>query len=109
MRRVVVLPAPLRPTSPMRSPGCTRRSGPSGESRMRAPARTSRSVAAITFALLGSGSVQGRTGLLVVGEDRRPLLSARRNRFFEVGGEQTHEKLPQALGLHVPLQAGGLK
>ena len=44
-RRVVVLPAPLRPTRPMRSPGWTRRVAP--DSRMREPARSSRSVAVI--------------------------------------------------------------
>src|SRR5271167_2783636 len=100
MRNVVVLPAPLRPTSPMRSPGCTRRSGPSGESKMRAPARTSRSVAVITIALL--------CWLLVVREHRRALLCARGNRFFEVRGEQTDVKLSQAFGLHVPFQATGV-
>ena len=47
--------------------------------------------------------------LLVVGEDRRPLLGARRDRFFEVAGEQTDEELSQALGLHVPLQASGVQ
>ena len=50
MRMVVVLPAPLRPTSPIRSPGCTRSAAPSVESSVRAPARTSRSVAVITRA-----------------------------------------------------------
>src|SRR5208283_2047841 len=102
MRSVVVLPAPLRPTSPMRSPGCMRRSGPSGESRMRAPARTSRSVAVITFALLACE-------LFVVGEHCRSAFCARGNRFFEVGGEQANEKLSQALGLHVPFQATGVQ
>src|SRR5215208_3628721 len=99
MRMVVVLPAPLRPTSPIRSPGCTRNAAPSVDSSVRAPARTSRSVAVITLLLLC---------LLVVGEDRRPLLDARRDRFFEVAGEQTDEELAQALGLHVPLQASGV-
>src|SRR6478735_3426574 len=49
MRMVVVLPAPFRPTSPMRSPGSTRSAGPSADSSVRAPARTSRSVAVITL------------------------------------------------------------
>ena len=47
--------------------------------------------------------------LLVVGEDRGPLLGARRDRFFEVGGEQTDEELSKAFGLHVPLQATGIQ
>src|SRR5271168_3644527 len=102
MRRVVVLPAPLRPTSPIRSPGWIRRSGPSGESKMRAPARTSRSVAVITIALLSYP-------LFVVCERRRALLCARGNRFFEVSGEQTDVKLSQAFGLHVPFQATGVQ
>src|SRR5271156_5320176 len=122
MRRVVVFPAPLRPTSPMRSPGCIRRAGPSAESNVRAPARTSRSVAVITVTLLShlSGSFSGHAGLhrrrtgsvaelLIVGEHRRPFLGARGNSLFEVGGEQTNEELPQALGLHVPLQASGVQ
>ena len=46
---VVVLPAPLRPTNPMRSPGCTRSAWPSVDNSVRAPARTSRSVAVITL------------------------------------------------------------
>ncbi len=51
----VVLPAPLRPTSPIRSPCCTRRVAP--DSRMRDPARSSRSVAVIKEELQeGSGS-----------------------------------------------------
>src|SRR4051812_17372903 len=91
-RMVVVLPAPLRPTSPMRSPGCTRSAAPSVDSSVRAPARTSRSVAVITLPL----------PLLVVCENRRPLLGARRDCFFEVAGEQTDEELSQALGLHMP-------
>src|SRR5215212_8956637 len=101
MRMVVVLPAPLRPTRPMRSPGCTRSAAPSVDSSVRAPARTSRSVAVITPLVL--------LCLLVVGEDRRPLLGARRDRFFEVAGEQTDEELSQALGLHVPFQASGVQ
>ena len=44
-RIVVVLPAPLRPTRPIRSPGCTR--SVASDSRMRDPARSSRSVAVI--------------------------------------------------------------
>ena len=47
--------------------------------------------------------------LLVVSEDRGALLGARGDRFLEVGGEQTHEELSQALGLHVPLQASGVQ
>jgi hypothetical protein len=46
--------------------------------------------------------------LFVVGEYRRPSFCARGNRFFEVGGEQTDEKLSQAFGLHVPFQATGV-
>src|SRR5215211_3498763 len=84
MRIVVVLPAPLRPTSPMRSPGCTRSAGPGADSSVRAPARTSRSVAVITRVLLGLG------GRAVVGEDGRAVLRARRDGFLEVLGEQTH-------------------
>ena len=49
MRMVVVLPAPLRPTSPMRSPGWIRRWLPGAVTRVRTPARTSRSVAVITL------------------------------------------------------------
>ena len=112
MRMVVVLPAPFRPTNPMRSPGCTRRSGPSGESRMRAPARTSRSVAVITIALLampwlmsGSSWWPHRRRTSSVGA----AFGACRNRFLEVGGEQTDEKLSQALGLHMPFQATGVQ
>src|SRR4051812_17098533 len=101
MRMVVVLPAPLRPTSPIRSPGWTRNAAPSVDSSVRAPARTSRSVAVITPLLL--------LCLLVVGEDRRALLRACRDRFFEVAGEQTHEQLSKALGLHVPFQASGVQ
>src|SRR3954453_10684816 len=99
IRMVVVLPAPLRPTSPMRSPGCTRSAAPSVDSSVRAPARTSRSVAVITLPL----------PLLVVCENRRPLLGARRDCFFEVAGEQTDEELSQALGLHMPFQASGVQ
>ena len=51
---LVVLPAPLRPTSPIRSPLPTRRV--SGSSRMRAPARNSRSVAVI----MQNSSAMGR-------------------------------------------------
>src|SRR5579875_3147364 len=103
MRKVVVLPAPLRPTSPMRSPGCTRNVGPSAESRMRAPARTSRSVAVITICLLTTGRLQ------VVSEHRGPFFRPRGNRFLEVGGEQTNEQLSKAFGLHVPFQASGVQ
>src|SRR3954468_18060576 len=99
MRMVVVLPAPLRPTSPMRSPGWTRSAAPSVDSSVRAPARTSRSVAVITLQL----------PLLVVGEDRRPFFGARCDGFFEVGGEQTHEELSQAFGLHVHFQASSVQ
>src|SRR5579875_4119879 len=102
MRRVVVLPAPLRPTSPMRSPGCTRSAAPSAKSSVRAPARTSRSDAVIT----GSPPL-GR--LLVVGEHRWALLGARGDRLLEIGGEQTNEKLSQAFGLHVPFQVSGVQ
>src|SRR3982074_1253771 len=102
MRMVVVLPAPLRPTSPMRSPGWTRSAAPSVESSVRAPARTSRSVAVIRLHSYWSS-------LLVVCEDRGPRLGARGDRFFEVGGEQAHEELSQALGLHVPLQTSGVQ
>src|SRR3954470_19721446 len=49
--RVVVWPAPLRPTSPMRSPGCTRRLA--SLMRMRAPARSSRPVVVITDPRVG--------------------------------------------------------
>src|SRR5215475_5436216 len=102
MRMVVVLPAPLRPTRPMRSPDCTRNAAPSVESSVRAPAQTSRSVAVIT--LLLPCVLPGSPGrLLVVCEDRRSPLGTRRDRFFEVAGEQTDEELSQALGLHVPL------
>src|SRR5690606_23519438 len=45
-RRVLVLPAPLRPTNPIRSPGCTRSVAP--DSRIRLPARSSNPVAEIT-------------------------------------------------------------
>src|SRR3954466_15272655 len=55
VRRVVVLPAPLRPTRPIRSPGCTRRVV--GSSRMRAPARSSRSVAVIMVGFRLSGGL----------------------------------------------------
>ena len=88
---VVVLPAPLRPTRPMRSPGWTRRAGPSASSSVRAPARTSRSVAVIT-----------RRTSLIVGKDRGAPLGTRGDRFFEVSGEQAHIELPEALGLHMP-------
>src|SRR5690349_6097023 len=101
IRMVVVLPAPLRPTSPIRSPGCTRSAAPSMDSSVRAPARTSRSVAVITGA--------APAYLLVVGENRWPLLGARGDGFFEVAGEQTDEELSQALGLHVPFQASGVQ
>ena len=104
---VVVLPAPLRPTRPMRSPGCTRSAGPSADSSVRAPARTSRSVAVITLTLLIVDVLT--VGYFVVGEDRGPLLRARGDRFFEVGGEQAHVELAQAFGLHVPLQASGVQ
>src|SRR3954452_10665197 len=50
--RVVVFPAPLRPTRPMRSPGCTRRVA--SLSRMRAPARSSRPVVVITDPRVGA-------------------------------------------------------
>src|SRR3954454_19234324 len=50
--RVVVLPAPLRPTRPMRSPGCTRRVA--SLMRMRAPARSWRPVVVITDPRIGA-------------------------------------------------------
>src|SRR5687768_9410080 len=101
MRMVVVLPAPLRPTRPMRSPGWMRSAEPSVDSSVRAPARTSRSVAVIT--LLTYPSVYSSSLLLVtssrllelalVGEDRGSFLGARSDRLLEVGGEQTHVEL----------------
>src|SRR5688572_18293928 len=98
---VVVLPAPFRPTRPIRSPGCTRSAAPSAKSSVRAPARTSRSVAVITL--------RSPWFLFIVGEDRGTLLRARCNRFFEIGGEQSDEELSQAFGLHMCLQATGVK
>src|ERR1700749_4576956 len=71
---------------------------------MRAPARTSRSVAVITIALLLHG-----WSLLVVGEHRWSAFCARGNRFFEVGGEQSDEKLSQAFGLHMSFQTTGVQ
>src|SRR5215211_611181 len=123
MRMVVVLPAPLRPTSPMRSPGCTRSAGPSADSSVRAPARTSRSVAVITplssFPLLLVGTRRFLARALVsarrflaralVSELRGPLFRARSHRFFEVGGEEADEKLAKALSLHMPFQASGVQ
>src|SRR3954453_8872822 len=49
---VVVLPAPLRPTRPIRSPGCTRRVA--SLMRMRLPARSSRPVVVITEPRVGA-------------------------------------------------------
>src|SRR5690625_4175477 len=101
MRSVVVLPAPLRPTRPMRSPGCTRSAGPMADSSVRAPARTSRSVAVITRGYSPE--------LFVVGKGRWALLGARSDGFLEVAGQQAHVELSEPLGLHVPLQTPGIE
>src|SRR5690349_5278911 len=58
----VVLPAPLRPTRPIRSPGWTRKVTP--VSRARAPARSSRSVTVI-MGILGGRPWAGRLHQLV--------------------------------------------
>src|SRR5690606_9810386 len=59
---VVVLPAPLRPTRPIRSPGATRRLV--SESKIRLPARSSRPVAVImtTVLALWIGRLAGADG-----------------------------------------------
>src|SRR5215217_3966450 len=56
---VVVLPAPLRPTRPIRSPGCTRRVA--SLMRMRLPARSSRPVVVITDPRVGAHEPIPRT------------------------------------------------
>ena len=88
---VVVLPAPLRPTSPMRSPGCTRSAAPSVDSSVRAPARTSRSVAVITL-LLPFVLMIGYLSSVKTGG---PLLGARRDRFFEVAVSKRTKSCPR--------------
>jgi len=40
---------------------------------------------------------------------RQSINGARRNRFFEVAGEQADEELSQTFGLHVPFQASGVQ
>ena len=57
----VVLPAPLRPTRPIRSPGCTRKV--TFCSRARAPARSSRSVTVITGGPSGRRRAEAAAGL----------------------------------------------
>ena len=95
---VVVLPAPLRPTRPIRSPGCTRRAAPSVSSSVRAPARTSRSVAVITI-LLPSAGLPGR---LLSSRKTAGRFSARAATAFEVRCQEADIQLAESLGLHVP-------
>src|SRR5690606_15662551 len=87
--KVVVLPAPLRPTSPIRSPGAIRRLV--SESRIRLPARSSRPVAVIMTGVLalwigrltGAGKDAGRP-VGPVGAGQVSLRNAARRRVYLV-------------------------
>ncbi len=84
---VVVLPAPLRPTRPIRSPGCTRRVV--SASRMREPARSSRPVAVIIVNARSRGE-----GLTQGTRKRRPGRFTRRRRGGSVFAEQHGASVP---------------
>ena len=84
---VVVLPAPLRPTRPIRSPGCTRRVV--SDSRMREPARSSRPVAVIMAVLaLGVGRLTQGT------RKRRRVRSSRSARGSSAFAAQHDTSVP---------------
>src|SRR2546423_10840165 len=75
---VVVFPAPLRPTRPIRSPGWTRRFV--SDSRIRAPARSSRPVAEIIGRAASQfGDGQGHNGVV------SPWKAAARHPLYPAG------------------------
>src|SRR3954453_15763117 len=76
--RVVVLPAPLRPTRPIRSPGCTRRFA--SLMRMRLPARSSRPVVVITEPRVGGIRRKVRIARGDIGGIDRPTVRTLRGR-----------------------------
>src|SRR3954464_1645747 len=92
---MVVLPAPLRPTRPIRSPGCTRRVAP--ESRMREPARSSRSLAVIMRGLRdGVGNEEGGpAGADVPRTEGSPRRGAYSIRITRPGYRAPHPDIPR--------------